>query len=278
VHYKYAAKDKKTQVEEEKELIRRVQQFDDKLAMKRLISGYEELLRKAVMDSGVTTSGSNIDSMTAMNYAQSYAKRYIKTYDESKNVQPNTYIYNNVKMQLKNIKSEYREGISHMSNQLTDDLALDRKAREWLTDMGIEPTVENTFNFVKNEFGKGREKSTVDSFARARKMERRELSGNQILGGDEGGDVMTQAEYLSSRGEKSGEELFADHQKRLQIETAINSPEFTHQERDYISHLAGIGRYAMNPTSNRNIAALNAGITYAQGMAAIKKLQTKLGV
>jgi hypothetical protein len=165
-----------------------------------------------------------------------------------------------------------------MSNQLTDDLALDRKAREWLGDMGIEPTVENSFNFVKNEFGKGRAKSTIDSFARARKMERRELSGNQILGGDEGGDIMTQGEYLASRGEKSGEELFTDYQKKLQIQAAISGPEFTHQERDYISHLAGIGQYAMNPTSNRNMAALDAGITYAQGMAAIKKLQAKLGV
>lgn len=277
MHYKYA-RDRKEQVSHEKELIRRVQQYNDKLAMKQLISGYQELLHKCVNDSGVTTSGSNIDAMTAMNYAERYAMRYIKTYDESKNVQPNTYLTTNVTLQLKNIKSEYREGVSHMSNQLTDDLVLDRKAREYLIDMGKEPTIENSFEFIRKELGKGREKSTEDSLRRARAMERRELSGNQVLGGDEGGDVMTQAEFMMSKTEKSGEDFFNDYQKKMKIQQIINTPEFSHKERDYLSHLAGLGRYEMNATSNKNLAAIDAGMTYTQGINAIKKLRAKLEV
>lgn len=276
MHYKYgmAKGSSGIDVAREKELIARVQQYDDKLAMKELIGLYGGLMQKAITNSGILSSG--LDPSTITNYAEMNLKKAIKSYNESVGTQPNTYIMSTLDGKMRNLRYEIGEETTHMSDENQRFNKYRLNAMEWLerTD-GIEANNENAFNFTQNELKKGGKNMSKEKFLRTEALNRRDYSADRIVGGDTDAEAITIGEILSQENNVSGNDLFYEYQVKEEIKKILESPDFSRAERVFIRKWAGLDEVGVNRTLTIPQAALNAGISTSQAKAAIEKLKAK---
>jgi len=274
MHYKYgAAKNGDVDIAREKELIERVQKYDDKLAMKQLMASYNGMLRSTITMSGIIPS---MDMNTALSYGETHLKEAIRRYDPLTGNQPNTYLVRYVKNKMMNLKAEALEEVSHMADDGTRYNNYRMGANGWLAAEGIEPTPEITYDFIQNEFKKGGTKMTVEKIKRAEALSRKELSGDKVLGGSDSlAEAVTQAEMFNKDDSPSGNELFYENQKKEEIKALLNGSEFSRPERLFIRKWAGLDDLGLNKTLNIRQAAINAGISEPQAKEAIRKLKEK---
>lgn len=263
-------------VREERELIRKVQLTDDKIAMNKLIKLYRGTINNCIMGSGVYQV---MDRETAERHAVNIFKDIIKRkFDLNYANKPITPITVWLKTGLQKVKEDNRSVIGKKSSELSrKDATINSNFKEILErQLDREPTSQELFKFIKNNtvYAKDLEIKNID---RINKMKRRDLSGDQIInaGPDSSAEKITVFDVLD-QDPRSTEEVFDDYTKRRRIEKILASGKYSREERKLIRQYLGLGEFSGRRSKNLNQAAINSNLTYQQAQNAIKKIRKEL--
>lgn len=262
---KIAAKKKQTtigwspEVERERELIKAVQENDDFMAMKELLKAYQGTINKSIKKARLT---SVMDYGTAQAEGVRAFKDLVKTFDLNQKNKPITYFYGTLPQVLNKSRYNNRDLAARKSEDLTMKSENKATAESFLSRMDIEnPTSDQTLKFIKTNL-RGGKSITKENLDRINSYERRELSGNQQIGGKENTDG---AEFITLNDitnieDETPEQLLDRQYKQQQIEEYISK--LNKNERRLLMSLYGLGPFKGKKAKSINEARLNANMSY----------------
>lgn len=258
-------------VKRERDLIRAVQERDDRFAMKELIRSYRGVINQQVRN---TQLANIMDPNVAQQYGVSTFKEIIKTnFDLSHQVKPVTYITNTMDRLLKKRRYQMTDFVARKSEDLTMKSGYVAVADDFLKrELNRAPTDNETFDFIKNDMGK---KILLKNVQRIRQLTRRELSGDVQLGQGDTGEYLTLMD-VKNVGNVSAEDIFQNGLMGQKIENELAA--FTRPERRLIRNYFGLGQFSNKRAKSLNEAATSNNMTYYEARRIVERLKTKLGL
>ena len=262
-------------IDQDRELIRRAQEQGDKFAMNELVRKYRGLITQSVQKSQLSFV---MDNAMAQQYAVGIFKDLIKNnFDLKKENKPSTYLLTTLPEMLKKKRYEFMDTGARKSAELTRKNQYKFSAEEFLRrELNREPTIDEIYSYITDKSGLAL-KVDKKELIRINQLNRRELSGDEQVGGD------TQAEFLTLRDIKnvdrlSPEEVFNNSLLQQRIESVIQSPanNFTRQERKFIRYYAGLGEFKGRAAKSPNDAALSNGMTYYEARRILDRVRKLL--
>lgn len=263
-------------VQHERDLIRRVQLNDDRMAMNELIRLYRGTINNSIDASGIYQV---MDRNTAKEHAINIFKDIIKRkYDLNYTNKPITPITGWLRDELKKIKEENRNIIGRKSAELSrKEATVNSKFRALLErQLGRDPTNQELFEYIKKNTDLGKDLQ-IKNLDRIDTMRRRELSGDQFLNvsPDSSAEKLTVFD-VKDFDQRPVEDVFDDYTKKRRIEIILSKKSYSREERKLIRQYLGLGEYTGRRLKNLNQAALNSNMTYQQAQNVIKRLQNDL--
>lgn len=258
------------QVKKERELIKAIQERDDKFAMKQLIREYRGVISQEVKRAQL---GSVMDQDAAMGHGIAEFKKIIKkNFDLSKENKPITFIKNTLPLELQKRKNEYMDFGVRKSTELTRQAGNVSVATNFLTrEYGREPKVNEIVSFIKNDMNK---KITSKQVQQIKDYERLEYSGDAVIGNIDGvGDAITLMDTLNIN-RVSPESMLAKMEEEERIKKEMIN--FTRPERKLIYHVLGLGEFKNRPAKNLSQAATSNGMTYYDAKKIMNKLKERI--
>ena len=262
-------------ISEEKALIKKYQRTQSPLIYKELERKYKGAINKAVLESGLGKYLADQSTITAQ--ALFAFKKALDTYSEAKNVQPNTFIINNIKFALKNYKNKEMSDVAYRPEQTNRKAGLYYSAvQQMQTDPNADMSDAGIVKFIKSmksakgeTLGKDFSRSDI---RKIRDTERNELMGNAVINGL--GESLELAE-LSDNHKKSAFDIM-QNQKEKELITIILKTDKTLslKQKSYIRRLVGIGRTPK--ATNESQARLNSGVTTTEAFRAKERVAAEL--
>lgn len=258
-------------VKRERELIKSVQSNNDKFAMKQLMKDYRNVINQEVSKSQLSKT---MESGMAQQYGMSIFKDLIKNnFDLSKPNKPITYIKTVLPQKLSKKKNEFMDLVARKSEDLTAKTGYTSIARDFLKrELDREPNIDEIHNFITKDMGL---KIELKNVQRIQDLTRRELSGNEQVGGknDSGAEFLTLMD-IKNVGSISPEEIFNDSLLKGKIENQL--PNFTRPQRRLIRHYFGLGQFEGKPAKSQHQAAIKSNMTYYDAKRTLDKLVDNL--
>ena len=255
-------------VAEEKELIKKYQRTQSPLIYKELERRYQGVIKKAVLESGLSKYLADQSTITAQ--ALFAFKKALEQYSESKNVQPNTFIINNIKFALKNYKNREMSDVAYRSEQTNRKAGLYYSAvQQMKTDPNADMSDAGIVKYIKSmKSAKGEalgKDFTRSDIKKIRDTERNELMGNALLNSSVG-EALEVAE-LTDNHKKSAFDIMQNQKEKELITLILKSNKtLSLRQKSYIRRLIGIGRTPK--AANESQARINAGITATEAFKA----------
>ena len=256
-------------VEQEKELIKRYQRTKNPLVFKELQRRYDSLIRKAVLDSGL--SNFIADQSTIMSQALAAFEGAITDFKDNKNAKPSTFITQRIDFALRNYKNRMVGDVSHKSDQMSRKTALYQMA---INQMSTDPNFQNAtdkdilkhIKNMKDSRGKpmGRD-FVLSDIKKIKDLSRTELIGSKIINAGTGEDI-SQHE-LSDTSNISAYDIMRKQQEAKVISDILNTtPALSPKQKNYIRRLCGLGRMKRSPNKSR--ARVDSGVTLTEAYKA----------
>ena len=273
----------KRNIEEEKALIKRVQQNNDISAMKELHRIYRGIISKAITDSGI---GSFQDREISELEARMVIERSIKeSFDLNRQNIPSTYLYSQIVNVLRRKKDQLRNPVSAPSEEISRKMSIYYPVLEDLKrELNREPTDAEVFAEIEKQrdeakkIGKKRGTDfTLKDIQKIKSMTRTDMIGNRLVGGeDRVGSPITRSEQLSQSMAPSAETLYQRQREESRINTIMAEMNLTRGERRAIYSFLGMGEFKGKPAPNHNQAALNGQITNYRLRQILNQISTKI--
>lgn len=258
----------KRNIDEEKELIKRVQKFNDVSAMKELHRIYRGLINKAITDSGI---GSFQDREISELEARMVIEKSIKdTFDLNRQNIPSTYLYSQIVNVLRRKKDQLRNPVSAPSEEISRKMSiyypvfddLKRELNRAPTDQEVFAEIERQREEAKKIGKKRGTDFTLKDIQKIKSMTRTDTIGNLLIGGsDRMGSPITKSEQLSQNIAPSAESLYQRQREEAKINDIMAKMNLARGERRAVYSFFGIGEFKGKPAPNHNQAALNGQIT-----------------
>jgi predicted DNA binding protein len=254
------------QDKKERELIERIQKFNDGMAMMQLVDEYKGIINTCITESGITSA---MDYSTAYSYATAEFRKIIR-----KNIDLNkqkgkisSSVFGFLKGELMKRKNENMNLTSRMSTDLQMKANYIGVADEALKrDLGRIGTAKETHDYITNIMKKN---IRVSDIGKIRERTRKELSGDQQVGGTtEGADFITLSD-LKNTSKTTPEDEYKKFLKEQQLEILLNK--FSKKEKRIIMNALGIGEFKNKKAKNINELAINNGITHYEASKILKK-------
>jgi DNA-directed RNA polymerase sigma subunit (sigma70/sigma32) len=261
---------KEMKYQHERELIERVQKYNDPMAMAELQRLYRPAINQCIDKSGILSA---MDYNTAYATAiQSFRHMMKNTFKlEDRRAAPITYVYNTLPDLLRKAKYNNRNTLSRMSEDLSmksESVAIaDENLKKRLGRIG---TNEETYDFIKNELG--RKSISPDDVNKVRQRTRKELSGDQQLGNTEGAEYLSFMDVMNV-GELSPEDEYNSLIHKQQVEALINA--LPRRDRRVVMNALGWGEFKGKKV-NISQLALNNGMTGYEVRKILGKFQKTL--
>jgi hypothetical protein len=261
------------QAEHERELIRRAQNGDF-MAYKELQMAYRNVINSAV-------SSANLNSVMDYNTAlqegnKAFKELIMKNFDLTKPNKPSTYIIGQLPNVLRKVKYNNRDFAGRKSEELSMHSEIVNTARNFLQkELGRDPSVDETFNFVKNNLKTGKS-LTPEKIKRIDALSRSELSGNVQIGGSDssnGADFITLSDITNIES-NTPEQVYETGLRNQRVESVINRlPKI---ERRFIRNFYGIGEFKNKKADSLYSASVNNGMTYYEAKKVVDKFKQML--
>ena len=264
-----------SQVDRERELISKVQMYDDKFAMNELVRMYRPVITKAIQTSGIS---SNMEWGTAEAEAINILKKTIKNkFDLSRTNKPITYLTEILVSELQKLKYANKGTISRKRDDLERISGYVGVASDFLEpELGRAPTSSELYHFIRNDMKKGGRGLSIKDIEDVQKQTRKEYSGDRILNDELGAAKITTFDVMSDTG-PSADRIFQDEIKKKSLESVLdNSPDFSRTERKFLRMMYSLGEYSDKKPPNLRQGSLNSNMTYYQGQQTLKKFADKL--
>jgi hypothetical protein len=241
----------------ERELVRRAQNGDF-MAMKEILMLYNNVVQSSIRDSGLI---SVMDRASAEQEAINALKKIVlENIDLTKQTVPNTYIYGQLPNMMRTIKYENRDFAARKSSELTRHTEAVVSAESFLEKkLGRLPTSSEAMSYIKNNFDFSN-KINKKQIERIQAYNRRELSGNVLMGAEGDGENLTFADVLNVDKRTPGQYM-EDTAKLGQVEDAIGKLPDKKQRR-LIRSFYGLGEYKGRKASSLNDAAMISAMSY----------------
>ncbi|MCX8074106.1 MAG: hypothetical protein N2749_00780 [Clostridia bacterium] len=248
--------------QQERELIRRIQENNDFMAMNQLIMEYRGVINNCVRGSGLT---SVMDYDTAFAEGVKAFKEIVKNnFDlNNKEARPATYITSALTRQLQKVSNN----VSDFGARKSEDLQMKSKSKAIAESflqrqLGRKPTIDETFNFIQKKMktGKG---ITRENLERLNLYDIKELSGSQIVGAGnapDGAETLTFDDITNVK-KKTPAEIMEEQMQQQMIENHLKKFTLDKREKRLIMNMYGIGQFKNNKAKSINEAAINAGMT-----------------
>ena len=243
----------------EREYIRRVQQFNDPIAMQQLIMMYRPVLENAIRDSGIVSSSINHDM--AMQIAVSIFTDKVKNqFDLNKGIKPVTYFSGfAITGALKNYKNDIAGGAVKIPQKIAlampaVNIAMNNLKRE----LGREPKDKEILTYIKDNLNTG-SKITPAVLKNVKKYMVKELSGSLSINPDAGGTPMTFTDTVAVT-KNTPEDILKRDRDELMIQQEIRNFAKTPAEQRFLEQYLRVGMYR-NQNINLYQASVNNGIT-----------------
>lgn len=267
---KFAASRKKYDDEKERDLIKRVQNFDDPFAYKELQRIYKPIIQKAIQDSNIT---SVMDYDTALVTAYKCFKTIIKDRFNLNNLtaKPSTYILNSLTAMLKKERFNNRDLILRKSEDLSMKSEYINTAEQFLQkELKRTPEPEEIHKFITNNL---KFKISLDEVKKIKNLEKRELSTDMPVGNVEGAEYMTFGDLINAKN-TTPEDLFNDFVKQQAIQEILSA--MPKEERRLIMYFYGLGQFKDKKAKSLAHAALSSNMTYYRAKQVIEQFEQKL--
>lgn len=259
--------------EKERELIRRAQSGDF-MALKQLQMDYRGVISNAVSKSGLN---SVMDYNSALQEGNRAFKELVtKNFDVTKDNKPSTYIIGQLPNYLKGVKYNNRDFAARKSEELSMQSEAVSTARNFLKkELGRDPSVQETFNFVQTNLRTGKS-LTMDKIKRIDALDRRELSGNQQIGGtdsSQGASFITLSD-LENVADTTPEQIYQTGLKNQRIESIIN--QLPRMERRLVRNFYQLGEFKGTKKESLSRVATNNNMTYYEAQKILDKMDKML--
>lgn len=262
------------QVKRERELIKKVQQYNDNFAMKELLKLYRGTIN-IIVQSAIGAAALDYDTLNA--YTQkAFKDLIIRNFDLNKQNVPNTYVRSTLSKKVKNIINDHRDSGSKKGQSMARKNAAIGAAKPWIENKvdsdGYTPDAVVTF--VKKEMGIGKDLTERDVF-RLDGLNRKEYSLNAAVGKSGEGEFMTLGDVADINGSLS--DSYNRMVANYKVDAALSDQNmFSREERRAIRNVLGLGEFKNKKAAHIGEAALNAGISRYQVKRALEKLKERV--
>jgi len=262
---------------EERELIRRVQQNDDPIAMAQLLMRYRGLINSVIAK---TRLYDVVGEQTAGQMAQNAFINIVKNKADVKNLtsQPKTYIHSSLEGTLRNLKKDYSGGAARMSQALEGykkviDIAKNQLSRQ----TGKDPSTKEIYSYAKNVMGITAKDFTPDVINRIEDYKINEWQGSRQYGkssANGNAEALSFEDVFGVSSKKPADLLKANNENQIVLEE-INAFTQKTNERRYLKQVYKVGPY-VGTTMSRNAIAINNGITNYNGQKLLTEFRKYL--
>lgn len=276
--------DKQEQTQKELDLIRRIQMFDDPMAMKKLLAMYRATIASAIRASGIL---SVMTEDNAQQEAIAIFREKIKKYNYQgylngiEKATPFTYINSVLGPSLQKVNYNNSGSGVRMSEELRGFNKNKYTAEQLLErQLNRRPTYEEVELFMKQEMGVKNKNLSVAALKRIDHYGTKEYSGSQTINGAEGAEKLTLSDVTSVS--DNIQELYNKTLEEQMVESEIEK--FTNEpnKQKLLKMNFGIGEYKNNKARSVNEASFNCGLTYYEANKLIssfrKHISSKRGV
>jgi hypothetical protein len=247
---------------QERELIRKVQETNDFMAMNQLIMLYRGTINNCVRNSGLI---SVMDYDTAYQEGVKAFKEIIKkNFDlNNKDARPLTYITTTLTRQLQKVSNNSSDFGARKSEELQMKSKPQAVAEAFLErQLGRPATNEETLNFIQKKMNTGKS-ITLENLQRINMYKTKELSGSQIIGGDDrpdGAEALSLSDITNVK-QKTPMEIMEEQMMEKRIEEHLKTFTLNKDEKRLIMNMYGMGQFKGKKARSLNEAAINAGMT-----------------
>ena len=258
-----------TDVNYEKELIKKYQRTHSVMVYKELERIFSGIIQKAVLDSGLSRYLADQSTITAE--ALALFRRAIESYTDAKGAKPSSYILMNIKLGLKNYKNREISDVAYRSEQMNRKSGLYYTAlKELSTEQDInslsDSDIVKHIKQMKTSTGETLGKDfTRNDIKKIRQTERNELMGNAIINQGVGEDISVHE--LNDNYSQSVHSIMQRQQQKNVIDSILKtSLELSPKQKNYIRRIVGIGR--LPKAKNESQARINSGVTTTEAFRA----------
>lgn len=275
---------KEEQTKKELDLIRRIQSFDDPMAMKRLLAMYRATISSAIRSSGIL---SVMTEDNAQQEAIAIFRDKIKKYNYqgylngSEKATPFTYMNSVLTPSLQKLNYNNSGSGVRMSEELRGFNKSKFTAEQLLErQLNRKPTYEEVELFMKQEMGIKNKNLSTATLKRIDHYGTNEFSGSQTINGAEGAEKLTLSDVTSVS--DNIQELYNQSLEEQMVESEIEKFVEDKNKQTLLKMNFGIGEYKNKKAKSVNEAAFNCGITYYEANKLIssfrKHISSKRGV
>lgn len=255
---------KAEQTKKELELVKRIQSFDDPMAMKRLLAMYKATISSAIRSSGIL---SVMTEDNAQQEAIAIFRDKIKKYNYqgylngTETATPFTYMNSVLTPSLQKLNYNNSGSGVRMSEELRGFNKSKFTAEQLLErQFNRKPTYEEVELFMKQEMGIKNKNLSVAALKRIDHYGTNEYSGSQTINGAEGAEKLTLSDVTSVS--ENIQELYNQSLEEQMVETEIEKFTDDVNKQKLLKMNFGVGEYRNNKARSVNEASFNCGITY----------------
>lgn len=256
--------DKNEQTKREIDLITRIQQYNDPIAMEKMITMYRGTINNAIKSSGLLSVMTEVNAnQEAINIFKDKIKKYdLNAYLSGiSKATPLTYITSTLAPSLQKVNYNNSGSGVRMSEELRGFNKTKFTAEKLLErQLNRMPTYEETYEFMKNEMGVKNKNLSIADLKRIDHYKTNEYSGSQFINGAEGAEKLTLSDVTNVS--ENIQDLYNKSLEEEMVEDEINNFTPDENKRTFLRMNFGVGEYKNKRARSLNEASFNCGLTY----------------